>query len=196
MFLASSRTSILGLTAGLLLRIYFDTTKINEKRSSHMENGFSKGYWRRRLTLRKILIGITSACFIAAASYQIIGSNTTGSGRLGNYRNTISNLSGNLLLGQGPSIFSINITENTILTLLSYYGLIGLALVLVIAFAFSLKYSKMPYIEKKPFVIALTTFLIAGIGDALLTGTSQDTGLFYLLVLLALTRVEQSSKDL
>jgi len=196
LFLASSRTSILGLTIGLLLRIYFDTTKIKEVRSSHMKNGFSKGSWRRRLTLRKIFIGITIACFIAMASYQIIGSNTTGSGRLGNYRNTISNLSGNLLLGQGPSIFSVNITENTILTLLSYYGLSGLALVLVIAFAFSLKYSEMPYIEKNPFVIAFFTFLIAGIGEALLTGTSQDTGLFYLLVLLVLTRVGQSSKDL
>ena len=196
MFLASSRTSILGLTAGLLLRIYFDTTKIKEVRSSHVENGFSKGHWLRRLTLRKIFIGITSACCIAVASYQIIGSNTTGSGRLGSYRNTISNLSDNLLLGQGPSIFSVNITENTILTLLSYYGLIGLALLLAIAFAFSLKFRKMPYIDKNPFVIAFTTFLIAGLGEALLTGTSQDTGLFYLLVLLALTRVEQSSRDL
>ena len=42
----------------------------------------------------------------------------------------------------------------------------------------------------------LAPFLIAGTGESLISGTSQDTGLYYLLVLLALVRVELSSKNL
>lgn len=97
----------------------------------HLPNSHS----RRRFTPRKIILGFTIACFIAVVARQITGSNTTGTGRIENYRNTISAIRSNLLLGQGPSIFSINSTENTILTLLSFYGLIGLAFLVSIAFA-------------------------------------------------------------
>jgi hypothetical protein len=195
LFLASSRTSILALTVGLLLRLYFDTSTAAKVRSSHMEQDLPKAHSRRRFTLRKIFIGLTSAFCVALVARQIIGSNTTGTGRLENNRNTISAIRSNLLLGQGPSIFSINSTENTILTILSFYGLIGLAFMLTTTFALTLKLRKMPHSQRSSVYIMIGTFLIATSGESLLTGTSQDTGLFYLLVLLALTRVEYSSKE-
>jgi len=196
LFLASSRTSLLALTVGLLLRIYFDTSTATKVRSSHMEQDLPKAHSSRRFTLRKIFIGLTSAFCIALVARQIIGSNTTGTGRLENNRNTISAIRSNLLLGQGPSIFSINSTENTILTLLSFYGLIGLAFMLAIALAFTLIFRKMPRNERYSFLFTLAIFLVASTGETLLTGASQDTGLFYLLVLLALTRVEPSRNTL
>jgi len=196
LFLASSRTSLLALTVGLLLRIYFDTSTAAKVRSSHMEQDLPKAHSRRRFTLRKIFIGLTSAFCVALVARQIIGSNTTGTGRLENNRNTISAIRSNLLLGQGPSIFSINSTENTILTLLSFYGLIGLAFMLAIALAFTLIFRKMPRNERYSFLFTLAIFLVASTGETLLTGASQDTGLFYLLVLLALTRVEPSRNTL
>jgi hypothetical protein len=196
LFLASSRTSLLALTVGLLLRIYFDTSTATKVRSSHMEQDLPKAHSRRRFTLRKIFIGLTSAFCVALVARQIIGSNTTGTGRLENNRNTISAIRSNLLLGQGPSIFSINSTENTILTLLSFYGLIGLAFMLAIALAFTSIFRKIPRNERHSFLFALAIFLVASTGETLLTGASQDTGLFYLLVLLTLTRGEPSRKAL
>jgi O-antigen ligase len=130
------------------------------------------------------------------AAREIIGSNTTGTGRLENNLKIISEIGDNLLLGQGPSLFSINSTENTILTLLSYYGLIGIALLLAIAFALTLKFIKTPRNERNSFHITFAVFIVAGTGESLLAGTSQDTGLFYFLILLALTRVEPSRKVL
>jgi hypothetical protein len=195
LFLASSRTSLLALMVGLLLRIYFDTSTAAKARSSYMKQDLPKAHSRRRFTLRKIFIGLTIAFCAAVVARQIILSNTTGTGRLDNNRNMISAIRSNLLLGQGPSIFSINSTENTILTLLSFYGLIGLAFMLAIAFAFTIKFRKMPHSQRYSFYITLGTFLVAITGESLLTGTSQDTGLFYLLVLLALTRGAPSSKE-
>jgi len=194
LFLASSRTSILALSVGLLLRIYFDTTRPAKARSSRMEQDFPKGHTHRRFTVSKIFIGLIVAFCAAVVARQIIGSNTTGSGRLENNRNTISAIRGNLVLGQGPSIFSINSTENTLLTILSFYGLIGLALIFVIAFALTLKFRKMPSSDRYPFFVTFAIFLVASSGEALLTGSSADSGLFYLLVLIALTREGHSTK--
>ena len=196
LLLASSRTSLLALTVGLLMRIYFDKAMAKKVRSSQVKQDLPNGHSRRRFTPRKIILGFTIACFIAVVARQIIGSNTTGTGRIENYRNTISAIRSNLLLGQGPSIFSINSTENTILTLLSFYGLIGLAFLVSIAFALTLKFRKTSRDERDSFHFTLAIFLIASAGETLLTGASQDTGLFYLLVLLVLTRVVPSSKDL
>ena len=195
LFLASSRTSILALTLGLLIRIYFDMSTAPNVRSSHMEQVLSKGHSRRRFALRKIILGFTSAYCLAAVVSQIIASSTTSTSRLENNRNTIDSIRGNLLLGKGPSIFSINSTENTILTLLSYYGLVGLAFLLAIAFTLTLKFRQMPRNERYSFHITLAIFLVASAGEALMAGTSQDTGLFYLLILLALTRTEPSRKE-
>jgi len=196
LFLASSRTSIIALMLGLLARIYFDTSSATKAHSSLMTQDLPKSHSRKKLVPKKMFIGFTVFCFAAMAVRQIIGNNTTGTGRLEAASNTISAVRQNLLLGRGPSLFSTTITENTFLTLLSYYGLIGIALSLVIAFALILKLRKMNHNVRYSFYILLTTFLIAGAGEALLTGTSQDTGLFYLLVLLTLTRVEPPSKDL
>ena len=196
LFLASSRTSLLALTVGLLLRLYFDTSTVAKARSSHVEQDLPKADSYRRFTIRKIFIGLTSAFCVALVARQIIGSNTTGTGRLENNRNTISAIRSNLLIGQGPSIFSINSTENTILTLLSFYGLIGLAFLLTIVFAFILILRKMPHNERHSVYFSLAIFLVASAGEAILAGTSQDTGLFYLLVLLALTRGAPFSKNL
>jgi hypothetical protein len=196
LFLASSRTSTLALTTGLLLKIYFDMTRDAGARSPRMEQNFSKIRSRGQLMLRKTVSGLTGLACVTVAAREIIGSNTTGTGRLENNLKIISEIRENLLLGQGPSLFSINSTENTILTLLSYYGLIGLALLLAIAFALTLKFMKIPHNDRHSFQVTFAIFIVASTGEALLAGTSQDTGLFYLLVLLALTRGEPSRKVL
>jgi hypothetical protein len=67
---------------------------------------------------------------------------------------------------------------------------------LVIALAFTLIFRKIPRNERYSFLSTLAIFLVATTAETLLTGTSQDTGLFYLLVLLALARGEPSRKAL
>jgi hypothetical protein len=67
---------------------------------------------------------------------------------------------------------------------------------LAIALAFTSIFRKIPRNERHSFLFALAIFLVASTGETLLTGASQDTGLFYLLVLLTLTRGEPSRKAL
>jgi hypothetical protein len=195
LFLASSRTSMLALMAGLVLRIYFDATRPAKAKSSHMKQNLLKNYSRGKFVMRKIVFGLAGAAIFIMVVLQIIGDNTTGTGRLTNNLETISAIRGNLLFGQGPSLFSINNTENTIITLASYYGLIGLALFLLLILALALKFRKMAHNEKSPIMIIFTVFLIASTGESLLVGSSMDTGLYYLLVLLALTRRGPIRKD-
>lgn len=195
LFLASSRTSILALMTGLVLRIYFDNIRPAKAKSLHMEQNLLKNYSFGKFVLRKIVFGLASAAILIVVALQIIGNNTTGTGRLTNNLKIISETRDNLLFGQGPSLFSINNTENTIITLVSYYGLIGLALILLITFALALKFRKMAHNEKSLFMIILTVFLIASAGESFLVGSSMDTGLYYLLVLLALTRRGPIRKD-
>jgi hypothetical protein len=196
LFLASSRTSLLALTIGLFLRLYFDFAKREKANSPHVGKDFSKDNSYSRMTPRNFLAGLVVAGCIFMVTQRIIGTNTTGTGRLENYRNSLSAIRENLLLGQGPSLFSINSTENTYLTLLSYYGLIGLALLLAIVFATILSLMKTPRSERHSFHMTVAIFLVATAGESLLTGGSRDTGLFYFLVLLALTRVQPSRKYL
>jgi len=194
LFLASSRTSILALTVGVLLKLYFDMTRAANICSPGMGQDFSKHHSRSRFTLRKIILGIVAAACAAMVGRQIIGSNTTGTGRVENYRVTISAIKENLLVGKGPLIFSINSTENTYLTILSFYGIVGLALVILVVFCFAKKYKGINHNETHLFKITCAIFFIASSGESILTGSAIDTGLYYLLVLCSLTRSEPSIK--
>jgi hypothetical protein len=157
-------------------------------RASHTELDFSKGVSSRRLTLKKIFLGLSITFGAAVIGLQILGSTTSGTSRLDNNRLLISSIRENLLLGSGPSLFSINSTENTILTLLSYYGLFGLIFLLSTTFAFTLKLKKLSHSERGSFFITFFTYLVASTGEATLSGDSKDSGLYYLIVLLLVTR--------
>lgn len=196
LFLASSRTSIFALTLALLLRIYFEFATDSKLRASHTELDFSKGVSSRRLTLKKIFLGLSITFGAAVIGLQILGSTTSGASRLDNNRLLISSIRENLLLGSGPSLFSINSTENTILTLLSYYGLFGLIFLLSTTFAFTLKLKKLSHSERGSFFITFFTYLVASTGEATLSGDSKDSGLYYLIVLLLVTREAPLRKDL
>jgi hypothetical protein len=196
LFLSSSRTSILALCAGFLLKLYFDRTKHEGVDSSYNKYNMAKGHPRRPLKLKKVFIGFFVASVIFLVARQIIGNNRTGSGRLENYGTTFSLIRDNFLFGRGPSLFSITSTENTVLTLISYYGLMGLVILVTVVFALITKFKKMARNERDLFHIALTMFLVASSGEAVLTGSTGDTGLYYLLIFLSLTRSEYSRKEL
>jgi hypothetical protein len=191
LFLASSRTSIFALTVGLFFRIYFELTQVKAVDVKQMEKTKSPNTILAKSRARRLLIAIIFLTLAVVVAQRIIGVNTSGTGRLQNYGKTISMIQENWLLGNGPSLFSINSTENTVLTILSYYGILGFILILGIALAFAYKFRKTISSSKRNFLVVLSIFLVASSGETLLTGSSVDTGLFYLLVLLTLTRVNE-----
>jgi hypothetical protein len=188
LFLASSRTSILALIVGITLRLFFDWTGVREERLSKVNHINSAVQLRKPSNLRKVVFGLLTVFAIALVARQIIGTNRTGSGRLQNYNSILLGVRENLLFGQGPSLYSINSTENTLLTILSYFGLLGLGFFLTTAIALALNFRKTAQDERSSFHIVSSIFLVASSGEALLTGSSGDTGLYYLLILLSLTR--------
>jgi O-antigen ligase len=188
LFLASSRTSIFALTFGLLVKIYFDATKSRDIDSADKKNFASQGNLHRKSKLVNVALAIIILTILGFIARQIVGQNTTGTGRLQNYEQTISAIQDNFFVGRGPSLFSINTTENTILTILSFYGLLGLILLVVLAIALGVKFRNAVRNESGLTQVVLAVFLVASSGEALLTGSSVDTGLYYLLVMLTLTR--------
>ena len=188
LFLASSRTSIAALLTGLLVRIYFDSTIFAHVNPPHLERDLPSIKLRKGLTLRKMVALLVCAAAAAVVIREIFKSNITGTGRLDNNRRVISAIRDNFFLGQGPSLFSVNNTENTVLTILSFYGLTGLALIVVISFALILMVRNVVDEARRQFQMTLSCLLIASAGEALLTGSSADTGLYYLLLLLTLTK--------
>lgn len=188
LFLASSRTSILALIVGVTLRLYFDSIAVREVRSSHVGRTLPVVHSHKPMKLRKVVLRAITVFAVALVARQIIGTNRTGSGRLENYKTVLLGVQENLLVGLGPSIYSINSTENTVLTILSYFGLLGLGLLLTTAIALVVNFRKIARDERSSFHIASSIFFVASLGEALLTGASGDTGLYYLLVLLSLTR--------
>jgi hypothetical protein len=193
LLLASSRTSMIALLTGFLLRIYFDITSREQSRSSNLRQVIANVQQRRRFTFKKLFVFSVCLTSVYIVIRVIAQNNATGSGRLQNNRQVISSLGDNLILGQGPVLTSGTITENTILTLLGFFGLTGLSLFLLITFSLMRNFRKSPVKSKQPFLILVVTFSFASAGEALLTGSSMDTGLYYFLALLALTR--ESSKD-
>jgi hypothetical protein len=195
LFLASSRTSIFALSVGLLLRVYFDITGVGFSRATKMDLQSSASQFRNVSRLRKLLTGFATAILVIYLALQIVGTNTTGTGRLENYTKIISVIRENIFLGRGPSIFTINNTENTILTILSYYGLVGAILLLAVLFGLFTKVRKLVRHEKSSFMIASAIFLVASTGESLITGSFIDVGLFYVVLLLVLTRSEFPIRD-
>jgi len=195
LFLSSSRTSILALTIGLLSRAYFDWTRFDGAISSYIKPGLQYGHVQGRFRLRNLLLGFLVTFVAAVVVRQIIGNNVTGTGRLDNYRTTISSIQENFLLGKGPSLFSINSTENTLLTLLSFYGLLGFILLVTVTVALSLKFRSTTRNGKKFLRITLAIILVASTGEAVLTGEFGEVGVYYLLILLTLTREGYSLKE-
>jgi len=194
LFLSSSRTSILALVVGLLFRIYFDATSRAKTNQMRLKQNSVKIQPSWQSSFRKKLFGLLALLVFIAVIRTIVGNNTTGTGRLQNNLYAISLIRENWLIGLGPSLFSINGTENTILTILTQYGLLGLVFLLVVVFAFTSQFKGMSTNLRYSFIIALSIFVIATSGEALLTGNSLDTGPFYFFVLLVLTREGNSGK--
>jgi hypothetical protein len=190
LMLASSRTSLLALAVGVLLRLYFDSTKRTVGNSKKENRHRPINDPQKISTFKKLLLGITVVIVIAILTRQVVGNNTTGTGRTEIFRRTLTKIQENILIGSGPSIYSVNITENTILTLLSYYGLLGFALVIGAALALTIKYRRLEKSARAPLQVILASFAIATSAESLWKGTSDDTGLYYLLVFIVLTRKE------
>jgi O-antigen ligase len=197
LFLASSRTSILALSVGLLVRVYFDVTRGDKvAQPANMTAHPSGNYFLNVSIFRKLLAGCVIATVTISIALRIVGTNASGTGRLENYQNTFSGSRESLFLGRGPSLFSINSTENTILTILSYYGIVGVILLVAILIGLVAKVRKLTRHEKSSFMIVFSVFLVASTGESLITGVFIDNGIFYIAILLLLTRLESPLMEL
>jgi hypothetical protein len=197
LFLASSRTSILALSVGLLVRVYFDVTRGDKvAQPANMAVHPSGSYFLNVSMFRKLLAGCVVATVTISIALRIVGTNATGTGRLENYQNTFSGSRESLFLGRGPSLFSINSTENTILTILSYYGIVGVILLVAILIGLITKVRKLTRHEKSSVMIGFSVFLVASTGESLITGAFIDNGIFYITILLLLTRLESPLVEL
>ena len=196
LFLASSRTSIIALLSGLLLKLYFDATQNRVSSLAGIDRSMSKQPWYSKLDPKKFIFAGVSIFSLIMVVRQIVGTNTTGTGRLQNYVITLTAIRENLLLGRGPSLFSIHSAENTILTVLSFYGLVGFSLLLVLVFSLTIKIRKIVRRDRSLVYVCLGIFGVASSGEALLYGSSSDIGLYYLLILLTLTRHEDSDQKI
>lgn len=188
LFLASSRTSLFALTLGFLVRVYFDSTKTITQNFESRKDDLPTVRSDAKLGLRKFFAGCVATSIAFFIARQIFENNSNGTGRLQNYASTISAIQENVLLGRGPSLYSINSTENTVLTILSYYGLSGFLSIVTIIVTLVVQYKSTNLGGRSMFLVVVAIFLFAGFGETLLTGSSVDTGLYYFLVLLSLTR--------
>jgi len=121
--------------------------------------------------------------FLSAAGYL---SDPTLNGRTNNYNNLLQNLNGHYFLGNGPAFASsVYSTENTFLTLLAYYGILGAISIILIILGVIQIFKRSAEKDRKFILSLLLPFLVTSMGEFILVGSTYDVGLIYLIVYLA-----------
>ena len=119
---------------------------------------------------------------------NLLQGNLTLSGRTDGYTSTLANLNGHWLLGLGPSITTVNNVENTLLTLFSYFGVLG---ILIFGFCAVGMYSATKNSSgewRSNSRAILATFLVAGLGESVMDTSITDVGISYILLSLCIAR--------
>jgi hypothetical protein len=185
--LAASRTSLLAITLGLCVRLYFDLTQAFLARSNGRRRNSHRVLKKSNDFQKKLFIGL----FFIGSGFllvkTIVGSNLTGSGRTLGMIDYFRSTSGHYLLGRGPNIE--NITEVSLVSIISQYGFAGLFLVITAIFGIY----RNQKLNVDPFLISSTKCLgvvlfCASVGESLFGGSYIDIGPLYLIIMLILSR--------
>jgi hypothetical protein len=113
-------------------------------------------------------------------------SDPTLNGRTNNYKILLQSLNGHYFFGNGPSfVGSTKSAENTFVTLLGYYGLVGAISIIMIVLGVIEIFMRAAREERKLILSLLLPLLIATSGESILVGGAYDIGVIYLFVYLA-----------
>jgi hypothetical protein len=181
--LCASRTSFLALTSGLLFYLYLNSLRsrvLDEfvLRTSEFTRKTGKYLWKKPILVIPALLLLWQIFTLT------VGENYTLSGRTVSYATVFNDyLASNVLIGRGPSVFNINGVENTVITLLSYYGLLGLIAFLLCILPTFFTFRKIENHIKPFYRMIQLIFVLAGLGEYFLTGEAADPGFAYVLIL-------------
>lgn len=193
--LCASRTSFLALTLGLLFYVYLDVLRSKALdtfvlRTSEFTRKTGKYLWKKPILIILALIAVWQVFKFT------VGDNYTLSGRTVFYAKVFNEyLASNVLIGRGPSVFNINGVENTIITLLSYYGILGIIAFLSCILPTFFTFQKTENHQKPFFGMIQLIFIIAGLGEYFLTGETADPGFAYVLILFMAGRTTLGLKE-
>ena len=191
--ISASRTSLISMTLGISSFFYVQMVQSKKLdsftyRTSELSQKTGSFLWKRPLVLFPVIT------FVSFLTSLIIGNNLTFTGRTVSYREVLrESLNSNVLIGRGPAIFEVNGVENTLITLFSYYGILGLIALGFCVFPFFRMYRSTAQNDRKFFRMMQTMFLISGTGEFFLTGASVDPGFAYVLLALISSRVKNES---
>jgi hypothetical protein len=192
--LASSRSSLIALMAGISVRYFLTKTATSARKRETSVFDRLELVKRKKSDLRILsrLVATGSLLPVLALLAYLILQNSTLSGRTSSWGQAISASKKNLFLGTGPGLLDINGVENTVVTLLSYYGLAGIFCLFICLVGIFTNYNQiMP--EHKSLVAGLiATFTLASLTEALLVGNFYDAGPFYFILILIASRVKSS----
>jgi len=172
LLLSGSRFSIFALSVFIIFK-YFILNWVSPSDHHWLEK--NKFFSRKTLAIFSAFV-----IFIAYVSLKIVQANPTINGRTINYLVILNNLKGNYILGAGIT----NGAENTYLTILGAYGLVGLISMILIFSGLFKHLATIPNKLKMQVLPIFFAFFIASMGESLLNGGPYEIGLFYIFLIL------------
>ena len=179
LLLSGSKISLFALFIHIMIRA-FNSERFKLIKSNNLDSNNN---------INKILSRYSNLpIYLVVFLLTVVGylSDPTLNGRTNNYSNLLQNLNGNYLFGNGPSFTgSTNSAENTFVTLLGYYGVVGAISIIMIILGVIKIFMRSAREEKKLTLSLLLPLLIAAMGESILVGSTYDVGIVYLFVFLA-----------
>jgi len=184
--LAASRTSLIALTLASAATVYFQTSHVMEKKSFRSDTIEVSVRPSSTTKVRKVVIGSSLFFVIFIMLRNLITQNQTFSGRTDGLIGVFQATADNRLFGRGPSVSTI--TENSIISLLSQYGIVGIVFVSIAIIGLIVKTRKIIDFRKSKIIVIALTLAPASMGESLYGGSYIDMGPWYLVIALVLSR--------
>jgi len=185
LLLTGSKISLISIALYLFVKTL---NRITENQKKWKDNRDIAGSSDNKSRSTEILVFVM---FILVV-YLVLRLDPTLNGRTSNYSRIISNLNGNYLFGNGPTLSdSINSAENTYITLISYYGFVGFLSIVFILGGLYGQYFRSELKIRNDLRAIFVPFLITSMGEAILGGGSYDLGLLYVLLMLSHSKVHK-----
>jgi hypothetical protein len=176
LLLSGSKISLFAFFIHIMIRtLNFTYGKLNNSDSDNYKKNIPSKY--SHLTIYLLVF------FSSVAGYL---SDPTLNGRINNYNNLLQNLNGHYFLGNGPTFASsVYSAENTFLTLLAYYGVLGAISIILIILGVIQIFKRSAEKDRKFILSLLLPLLVTSMGEFILVGSTYDVGLIYQIVYLA-----------
>jgi hypothetical protein len=194
--LAASRTSLVALTFAVAVTIYFDFNLMAADEANPQLMRKSKLKQTSKKILLKVTTGTILLISVSIFLRTLISQNQSLSGRTEGIIGVFRQTSGNRIFGRGPSRSTI--TENSIISLLSQYGIVGILLITFAVVGLMLKYRVASNFGKSNMTRIALPLIPASMGESLFGGSYIDMGPLYFMLALIYSRnreiVENTSK--